>query len=138
MAANITLLGADYPDVPAVILPKTGGGTAKFIEESEIVKQPDVLNATRTALTSGTITEVTSDGSWYAVRAINSSTSGGCSAYMCNSNGSVYYAAVTAPSGTYQRAMTPWIYFPAGKKFYARAFFTDSDDSGLMKASASW
>ena len=36
MAKNITLLGADYPDVPAVVLPLTGGGTAKFIEESEV------------------------------------------------------------------------------------------------------
>lgn len=32
MAKNITLLGADYPDVPAVQLPKTGGGTATFYD----------------------------------------------------------------------------------------------------------
>lgn len=36
MAQNITLLGASYSDVPAVTLPKTGGGTAKFIEEGEL------------------------------------------------------------------------------------------------------
>lgn len=30
MAQSITLLGASYPDVPAVDLPKTGGGTARF------------------------------------------------------------------------------------------------------------
>lgn len=30
MAQNITLLGASYSDVPAVTLPKTGGGTARF------------------------------------------------------------------------------------------------------------
>lgn len=30
MAQNITLLGASYSDVPAVQLPKTGGGTAQF------------------------------------------------------------------------------------------------------------
>lgn len=35
--ANITLLGASYSDVPAVELPKTGGGTATFIDEEEIV-----------------------------------------------------------------------------------------------------
>lgn len=138
MAANITLLGADYPDVPAVILPKTGGGTAKFIEESEILKQPDVLNATRTALTSGTFTKVTSDGSWYAVKCINAGTSGGCSAYLCDSGGDQYYAACESPNGAYQRAMTPWIYFPAGKVFYARGIFTSANDSGLMKAAASW
>lgn len=32
MAQNITLLGASYPDVPAVVLPKTGGGTATFYD----------------------------------------------------------------------------------------------------------
>lgn len=30
--ANIRLLGADYPDVPAVVLPTTEGGTAVFTE----------------------------------------------------------------------------------------------------------
>ena len=30
MAKNISLLGANYPDVPAVQLPQTGGGTAAF------------------------------------------------------------------------------------------------------------
>lgn len=37
MAQNITLLGASYSDVPAVTLPKTGGGTATFVDEAEIV-----------------------------------------------------------------------------------------------------
>lgn len=32
MAKNISLMGADYPDVPAVQLPKTGGGTATFYD----------------------------------------------------------------------------------------------------------
>lgn len=37
MAQNITLLGASYSDVPAVDLPKTGGGTARFIDETDVV-----------------------------------------------------------------------------------------------------
>lgn len=37
MAQNITLMGASYSDVPAVDLPKTGGGTARFIDQDEIV-----------------------------------------------------------------------------------------------------
>lgn len=37
MAQNITLLGGSYPDVPAVQLPKTGGGTATFIDAEEVV-----------------------------------------------------------------------------------------------------
>lgn len=35
--ANVTLWGANYSNVPALTVPQTGGGTAKFIEESEIV-----------------------------------------------------------------------------------------------------
>lgn len=36
MAQNITLMGANYPSVPAVNLPKTGGGLATFYEEGEL------------------------------------------------------------------------------------------------------
>lgn len=35
MAQNITLQGASYTDVPAVNLPKTGGGTAQFTDTSD-------------------------------------------------------------------------------------------------------
>ena len=35
MAKNISLLGANYPDVPAVELPQTGGGTALFTDVSD-------------------------------------------------------------------------------------------------------
>lgn len=34
MAQNITIMGASYTDVPAVTLPKTGGGTARFNDTS--------------------------------------------------------------------------------------------------------
>lgn len=34
MAQDVTLLGASYPAVPAVLLPKTGGGTARFTDVS--------------------------------------------------------------------------------------------------------
>lgn len=36
MAQNITLLGANYPDVPAVMLPITGGGTATFSDTRSV------------------------------------------------------------------------------------------------------
>lgn len=35
MAQNITLLGASYSAVPAVLLPKTGGGTASFTDVTD-------------------------------------------------------------------------------------------------------
>ena len=45
MAQNITLLGASYSDVPAVLLPKTGGGTARFTDTSvTTATDPDVAS----------------------------------------------------------------------------------------------
>ena len=35
MAKNITLMGASYTDVPAVVLPQTGGGTASFTDVTD-------------------------------------------------------------------------------------------------------
>lgn len=35
MAQNITLMGANYADVPAILLPKTGGGQALFIDAED-------------------------------------------------------------------------------------------------------
>lgn len=46
MAQNITLLGASYSDVPAVTLPKTGGGTAQFDDTTD-------ANATASDILSG-------------------------------------------------------------------------------------
>ena len=37
MSQSITLWGSSYTGVPAVDLPKTGGGTARFIDEDEII-----------------------------------------------------------------------------------------------------
>lgn len=52
MAKSITLLGASYPDVPAVVLPQTGGGTATFTDASvttatagDVVKGKKFVNA---------------------------------------------------------------------------------------------
>ena len=50
MAKNISLLGADYPDVPAVDLPKTGGGTARFVDADDI---PVIKTNSFTGTTSG-------------------------------------------------------------------------------------
>lgn len=32
MAKNVTVAGASYPSVPAIVLPQTGGGTATFYD----------------------------------------------------------------------------------------------------------
>lgn len=44
MSKNISLMGANYPDVPAVTLPQTGGGSATFNDVSDTTAtESDVL-----------------------------------------------------------------------------------------------
>ena len=98
---------------------------------------PDFSSYTSESLTNGTATQITSTGAWYAVRSINTSTSGDCSSYILDSSNVNYLSAVSAPSGTFVRSMTPWLYFPSGKKFYVRSIFASSGGTGeLLKASS--
>ena len=63
MAKNITLLGASYSNVPAVNLPQTGGGTARFTEVSPTTAiASDVASGKVFFLADGTQTTGTSSG----------------------------------------------------------------------------
>lgn len=63
MAQNITLLGASYPDVPAVNLPKTGGGTALFADPSGVTAEAaDVTSGKLFLNASGVLTSGTASG----------------------------------------------------------------------------
>lgn len=57
MAQNITLLGASYSDVPAVTLPKTGGGTARFDDCTVVTAEAaDVRTGETFVASDGTVT----------------------------------------------------------------------------------
>lgn len=63
MAQNITLMGASYSDVPAVLLPKTGGGTARFDDASvTTATAADVASGKIFLASNGTITTGTNSG----------------------------------------------------------------------------
>lgn len=61
MAQNVTIAGASYTDVPAILIPKTGGGTANFVDTSSDTVTADKLLSGYTAhgadgsLVTGTI-----------------------------------------------------------------------------------
>lgn len=62
MAQNITLLGASYSAVPAVTLPKTGGGTARFDDASiTTATASDVASGKVFLASNGTITTGTAN-----------------------------------------------------------------------------
>ena len=64
MAQNITLMGASYSDVPAVTLPKTGGGTATFTDVSDTTATAsDVASGKYFYTAAGVRTEGTGTGS---------------------------------------------------------------------------
>lgn len=63
MAQNITLMGASYSAVPAVTLPKTGGGTARFDDASvTTATASDVASGKIFLASDGTITTGTASG----------------------------------------------------------------------------
>lgn len=78
MAQDITLLGAQYNDVPAVQLPKTGGGTARFDDASiTTAVASDVTQGKVFLAADGTITTGTNSGGGGAVVVTEEQLSGG-------------------------------------------------------------
>lgn len=74
MAKNISLMGASYSDVPAVVLPQTGGGTARFDDASVTTATAEDVASGKVFLSSnGTVTVGTGSGGG-AVTSVNGQT----------------------------------------------------------------
>ena len=65
MGKNITLFGKAYPDTPAIIVPKTGGGTARFDDVSGVTATAaDVKAGKKIILPNGSEATGTYNWSW--------------------------------------------------------------------------
>lgn len=105
MAQNITLLGASYSAVPAVTLPKTGGGTAKFTDVTgTTAAASDVANGKIFFDANGTQqTGTASGGSSMNVQAYI-----GTATRKANSYGATDAKLTVAKAGTYTISWTAW------------------------------
>lgn len=70
MAQNITLLGASFSDVPAVVLPKTGGGTAQFDDTTDANAVAADIAENKTAYVNGVKVVGTAEGPTLGTKSI--------------------------------------------------------------------
>lgn len=77
MAQNITLLGASYQAVPAVKLPKTGGGTAQFDDTTDATATAADIAQSKTAYVNGQKITGTASGGTAAISVVDTPDSHG-------------------------------------------------------------
>ena len=102
MAKNISLMGASYSDVPAVVLPQTGGGTARFDDASiTTATAADVAQGKVFIAADGTITTGTASGGGSIVVVDTPDGHGGTIREITATNVTTLVEKTIAENGTY-------------------------------------
>lgn len=135
MAQNITLMGANYSAVPAVTLPKTGGGTASFTDVTDTTASAaDVTSGKYFYTAAGVRTQGTNSGGGGESKNVQvlQSTSRTNSSSLTKVNGDL----TVSKTGTYD------IYWSAGRSNTSSSYTWGSrlyvDGSGYGTENTSW
>lgn len=135
MSQNITLMGASYSDVPAVLLPKTGGGTARFDDATvTTATASDVASGKKFLASDGTVTTGTASGGGGASNIVigtftADSTTGAAHSVTIPYTGNGYpIAAMVFPSSGAYKSGSDW-YTSYQKYTIAQWTFSKSDQS---------
>lgn len=144
MAQNITLLGASYSDVPAVLLPKTGGGTARFDDTTitaNAATAADIASGKQAVVNGALLTGTASGGGGGASNVVIGSFTTGSSGTTGSID--VPYTGVGFPlacmvyikGGAYNPANTEWYNaihrYAVGQWTYHNATQSSSDNRGV-------
>ena len=117
------------PNIPAVKaeLVKAKGEIAELNSNIESLSSTGTVTKIQ-GLSSGAdaVPVLIEETGWYYVKAINSQNSGGCAAYMLDSNNFEYIGASSSPVSSYVRAATAPILLKKGAIIYARSIHTDN------------
>ena len=106
MAQNVTIAGASYSAVPSITLPKTGGGSASFIDVSDTTAAAsDVTSGKYFYTSAGVKTEGTSSGGGSSK---NVQVTSGYKSRTANSYGSTGLTLTVAKTGTYKISWVAW------------------------------
>lgn len=115
MAQNVTVAGASYSAVPSIVLPKTGGGTASFIDVTgTTATASDVASGKIFFAADGTQTTGTASGgggaSNFVMGTFTTGASAGASSLTIPYTGSGYpiAAIVVIDGGAYNSAISDW------------------------------
>lgn len=107
MAQNITLMGASYSNVPAVTLPKTGGGTASFTDVSDTTAAAqDVASGKYFYTANGTRTQGTNSGGGGSSKNVQAYF--GAATVTSTSYTATAVTLTVAKTGTYKVSWTGW------------------------------
>lgn len=106
MSQNITLLGSSYSAVPAVTLPKTGGGTATFTDVTDTTAAAaDVASGKYFYTSAGVRTQGTASGGGSSM---NIQIANEYKQRTANSYGSTGLTLTVAKTGTYTVTWVAW------------------------------